>query len=85
MSPKPAPLVLEPRCPGCGEAIGSPTCHFTYSTWHCWGCGAVLDSRVVSPTSVFMRDGVELTDEELSALSFSDVFAARRSERTPHQ
>lgn len=41
-------------CPGCKSILGSRQCHFTYSTWNCFGgCGAVLDSRAVSPILAF--------------------------------
>lgn len=36
-------------CPNCHERLGPAMCCFTYSEWHCWGCGARLDSRVVTP------------------------------------
>lgn len=39
-------------CPSCGTEMGPATCCMTYSTWHCWGCGANLDGRVVTPKSV---------------------------------
>jgi predicted amidophosphoribosyltransferase len=41
-------------CPGCYADIdyASRQCHMWYSTWHCWECGATLDSRVVYPLLV---------------------------------
>lgn len=39
----------EEVCPGCGGALAWETCHMTYTTWKCLGCGADLDSRVVGP------------------------------------
>jgi hypothetical protein len=39
-------------CPNCGAELGDGSCCFTYTVWHCWGCGADLDSRVVMPKSV---------------------------------
>ena len=36
-------------CPNCKAKLPHRQCHFTFSTWRCFGCGAVLDSRVVSP------------------------------------
>lgn len=42
----------EERCPNCDTILSSRQCHMTYSTWKCWGCGATLDSRVVTPNLV---------------------------------
>lgn len=39
-------------CPNCKTEIGHGSCCMTYTTWHCWGCGANLDSRVVTPLTV---------------------------------
>lgn len=50
-------------CPGCGTELGHRQCHFTYSTWHCWGCGGTIDGRVARPKSV-RRCENEWTDYE---------------------
>lgn len=50
----------EERCPGCGGKVGWETCHMTYTTWKCFGCGADLDGRVTGPTMVHRED---VTDE----------------------
>jgi hypothetical protein len=39
-------------CPSCGTELPPAVCHMTYSTWHCGGCGATLDGRVVQPKLV---------------------------------
>lgn len=39
-------------CPNCLTELPPRTCCFSYSTWSCRGCGATLDSRVVSPKVV---------------------------------
>lgn len=40
-------------CPNCQAEVGQGMCCMTYTEWHCWGCGARLDSRVVSPLTVY--------------------------------
>src|SRR5690606_3240278 len=40
-------------CPNCKTEVGDGMCCMTYTEWHCWGCGARLDSRVVSPLTVY--------------------------------
>lgn len=39
-------------CPNCEGPIGEGVCCFTHTEWTCWGCGAHLDSRVVTPKTV---------------------------------
>lgn len=38
----------EEVCPSCKSPV-TYSCHMTYGTWHCWGCGIVIDSRVAMP------------------------------------
>lgn len=44
------------RCPACDGTLMGPMCCFTWSEWRCFGCGAHLDSRVVTPKSVHEPD-----------------------------
>jgi hypothetical protein len=48
-------------CPSCEGDLVGPTCYFSYSTWRCLGCGAVLDSRVVMPKMVLIDSPGEAT------------------------
>lgn len=38
-------------CPNCETELPPASCHFYFSSWDCWGCGAHLDGRVVHPKS----------------------------------
>lgn len=77
--PKTETLVSEDVCPGCGGLVAGPTCHFTYSTWHCWGCGATLDGRVIVPSTRYRRGDRVLSDDEVSALTLREMLTARSS------
>lgn len=51
-------------CPNCGAEMGPGVCcNMSWTEWHCFGCGANLDSRVAMP-KVVMRCEDEWPDYE---------------------
>lgn len=46
-------------CPGCGSASLTYSCHFSYGSWRCWGCGAHIDGRVASPLYLTTEEHAE--------------------------